>query len=512
MKEDLVSEMVKDRLDDHEVKVKVNSGVEVIVGETRMVESKVLESSVGMNEVNGGMSDHSAQLLQDSTKINRRSDNNSYDSDSLLCRDHILHVVVDGPYTLFSNVQDTDDSTVNNSKKVCLSEIHDVNNYETSCDQRINRVTGTLRSGTGCKSTKCGYQKRRKFKKRRSVKVIVNENVNNGQGLDWIRMVMWFITVVIGLYGLLGDCRKLGYGCSMVMRKMVMHGIYMHGVYAWFVMMYKEYMHGLYALAVWMYMHLMHGLCAWVVVMCIGYSGGLVLRYRVMKIWSGLMGLMKSCLNGKTRKCTEATICNSYRSLNLCMLHVYSKYRIHINNYLLMLAEWFAVYVWMTREAGGSVTVVQAELRDKSSVVFGHRVACLLTLSSMLSFACDPFLSLDQSCYTKQTSDLTKSSFMSSNERQGCRFTGYADTDTHRHIHNICTLSINFECLCVVFYVLLLTCFCHVVVGISSRHVLIDIFNYFDYMQCIILSIMCHCILCIFMCYNMSMCYHIKTV
>src|SRR5206468_7104017 len=69
VKEDLVSEMVKDRMDDHEVKVKVNSGVEVIVGETRMVESKVLESSVGMNEVNGGMSDHSTQLLQESTRI-----------------------------------------------------------------------------------------------------------------------------------------------------------------------------------------------------------------------------------------------------------------------------------------------------------------------------------------------------------------------------------------------------------------------------------------------------------
>src|SRR3989442_5452939 len=152
VKEDLVSEMVKDRMDDHKVKVKVNSGVEVVVGETRMLEDKVLESSVGMNEVTGGTCDHSAQLLQESTRINRRSDNNSYDSDSLLCRDQNLHVVVDGPYTLFSNVQDADDSTVNNSKKACLSEIHDVNNYETSCDQRINRVTGTLRYDTGCKS------------------------------------------------------------------------------------------------------------------------------------------------------------------------------------------------------------------------------------------------------------------------------------------------------------------------------------------------------------------------
>src|SRR5437899_892511 len=101
-------------------------------------------------------------------------------------------------------------------------------------------------------------------------------------------MVRWFITMVIWLSGWSG-----------VMSEMVMHSNDVHGVYAWFKMMYKEYMHGVYALVVWMYMHYMHGLCAWVVVMCIDYGGVLVLRYRVIKFWTGLR---KSWLNGKARK------------------------------------------------------------------------------------------------------------------------------------------------------------------------------------------------------------------
>src|SRR2546425_169162 len=124
VKEDLVSDLINDRMDDHEVKVKVNSGVEDIVGEIRKVDN-VVESSVGLDEVSGGMVDHSIHLQQASAKINRRSDKNSYDSNLLLCRDQNLHVVVDGSYILSANIQ----STVN--KKDYVSETYDVSNHES---------------------------------------------------------------------------------------------------------------------------------------------------------------------------------------------------------------------------------------------------------------------------------------------------------------------------------------------------------------------------------------------
>ena len=104
-------DMVNGRMDDHEVKVKVNSGVVVIVGETRKVDTKVSQGSVGMNEVSGGMVDQSGHLQQDTSKINKSVVNNTHDSNLLLCKNQNLHVVVDGSCRLVINTETTDASS-----------------------------------------------------------------------------------------------------------------------------------------------------------------------------------------------------------------------------------------------------------------------------------------------------------------------------------------------------------------------------------------------------------------
>src|SRR5206468_373423 len=185
---------------------------------------------------------------------------------------------------------------------------------------------------------------------------------------------------------------------------------------------------------------------------CMGYGSGKVLRNEVMEIRNGFV---KCGLYGKVRKCMEEIKCNSYRSLNLCMLHVYSKFRFIINNILLMFAEWCAVYVMVTGETGCSVTVFQEDLRDISSDIIVHRVAYVLILSLVYSLLCDLSISFGQSRQTEQTLELIferlKASSMSDNERQYHRITGYTDinTNSYSHMHNVQVLLFNFECYCI---------------------------------------------------------------
>ena len=182
------------------------------------------------------------------------------------------------------------------------------------------------------------------------------------------------------------------------------------------------------------------------------------------------------------------------------MDRLYSKFRFIINNILLMFAEWCAVYVMVTGETGCSVTVFQEDLRDISSDIIVHRVAYVLILSLVYSLLCDLSISFGQSRQTEQTLELIferlKSSSMSDNERQNHRITGYTDinTNSYSHMPNVQVLLFNFECFCIMFYSLLLLVCSHVVVSISSHHVLI--YSIISTI-CSIFSIMITCYLCV---------------
>src|SRR3989442_556938 len=171
-----------------------------------------------------------------------------------------------------------------------------------------------------------------------------------------------------------------------------------------------------------------------------------------------------------------------------------------------MFAEWFVVCGMVTRETGCSLTVFQGDLRDISSDIIVHRVAYVLILSLVYSFPCDLSISFGHRRQTEQTLELIferlKSSSMSDNERQNHRITGYTDinTNSYSHMHNVQVLLFNFECYCIMFYSLLLLVCSHVVVSISSHHVLI--YSVISII-CSIVSITCHSILHFLMCHHM---------